>query len=113
MKPIRDSERTRVHTQQSPVSLLLRIILSSSLPGDVILDPVAGTGTTMVVAKQLERNSIGIEIDPAHVALIKKRLGFLRSSDRISRYFDYYKYTPNLNCIWQLNNQIPEQKRLQ
>ena len=109
---IRDNEGNRVHTQQSPISLLLRIVLSSSLPGDVVLDPVAGTGTTLVVAKQLERNSIGIEIDPAHVALIEKRLSCPRPSDRISRYLDYYKFTPNLKKIWRLKNANREQKRL-
>ena len=38
---IRDSKGSRVHTQQSPVALLLRIILSSTLPGDTVLDPLA------------------------------------------------------------------------
>jgi len=54
---IRDNEGNRVHTQQSPVALLLRIILSSTLPGDIILDPFAGSGTTLVVAYQLKVNS--------------------------------------------------------
>ncbi|MEA3485417.1 MAG: site-specific DNA-methyltransferase, partial [Candidatus Aerophobetes bacterium] len=54
---IRDSEGNRIHTQQSPIALLLRIILSSTLPYDTVLDPLAGTGPTLVVTKQLERNS--------------------------------------------------------
>ena len=98
---LRDSEGTRMHVQQTPVSLLLRIILSSSLPGDIIFDPTAGTGTALVVAKQLNRNSIGIEIDPSHVELIRKRLKAVRAADDISCYYDYYRFTPNLKSIWK------------
>jgi len=71
---IRARDGNRVHTQQSPVALLLRIILSSTLPGDTVLDPLAGTGTTLVVAYQLKRNSVGIEIDSKYIEIIKNRL---------------------------------------
>lgn len=97
---IRDSEGNRVHKQQSPIELLLRIILSSTLEGDTVLDPLAGTGTTLVVAKQLARNYIGIEIDPEYVKLIKKRLEYLRPSDNMVQYANYYRFTPNLEKIW-------------
>jgi DNA modification methylase len=104
---IRDNQGKRVHTQQSPIPLLLRIILSSSLPGDVVLDPVAGTGTTLTVAKQLERNSIGIEIDPTYVAVIRKRLTLSRPADRIhKRYYDYYRFTPNFRELWQFRGDL-------
>jgi DNA modification methylase len=108
---IRDSKGNRVHTQQSPVALLLRIILSSTLPGDTVLDPLAGTGTTLVVANQLGRNSIGIEIDPEYVKIIKWRLRSLRPSDDVSRYYSYYRFTPNLEKIWQLE-EITGQRKL-
>jgi len=109
---LRDSEGKRIHTQQSPVALLLRIILSSTLPGDTVLDPLAGTGPTLVVAHQLGRNSIGIEIDPEYVKVIKKRLESLRPSDNISKYYDYYRFTPNLKDIWQLKGVVIKQRRL-
>jgi len=111
---IRDNEGNRVHTQQSPVALLLRIILSSTLPGDIILDPFAGSGTTLVVAYQLKRNSIGIEIDPEYVELIKKRLSHLRSADNIMKYYDYYRYTHKLKEIWPAEKipLVAEQRRL-
>jgi len=109
---LRDSKGNRIHTQQSPVALLLRIILSSTLPGDTVLDPLAGTGTTLVVAHQLGRNSIGIEIDPNYAEIIKKRLNFPRSSDDISQYYDYYRFTLNLREIWQPKRVITEQRRL-
>ncbi len=97
---IRDSKGNRVHTQQSPIALLLRIILSSTLPGDIVLDPFAGAGTTAVVAYQLKRNSINIEIDPEYVKIIKERLNHLRPSDNILKFYNYYKYTENLKKIW-------------
>jgi len=109
---IRDSKGDRAHTQQSPVALLLRIILSSTLPGDTVFDPLAGTGTTLVVAHQLERNSIGIEIDPEYVKIIKSRLESPRPSDNVTPNYDYYRFTPNLKQIWKLKSVITEQERL-
>jgi site-specific DNA-methyltransferase (adenine-specific) len=107
----RDREGTRTHIQQTPVSLLLRIILSSTLPGDIVFDPTAGTGTALVVAKQLSRNSVGIEIDPAHVELIKKRLKTLRAADDVSCHYDYYRFTPNLKSIWKSEKAVVAEQR--
>lgn len=111
---IRDNKGDRVHTQQSPVALLLRIILSSTLPGDTVLDPFAGTGTTLVVAHQLERNSIGVEIDSEYVKIIKDRLNHLRPADDIMKFYDYYIHTPDLKDIWPVEKTllIAEQRRL-
>lgn len=97
---IRNKNGERVHKQQSPVALLLRIILSSSKTGDTVFDPFAGTGTTLVTAYQLKRHSIGIEIDPKNAALIRQRLKNIREPDKIDRYFDEYKYTENLSTLW-------------
>jgi len=109
---IRDKTGNRIHEQQSPVALLLRIILSSTMPGDLILDPLAGTGTTVVVANQLERKSVGIEIDPDNVKIIRKRLKLLRPSDNVLRYYDYYRFTQNLKEIWTLKGTVTEQRVL-
>lgn len=59
---IRAKNGERFHKQQSPKALLLRIILSSTKIGDTVLDPFAGTGTTLVVSKQLFRNAIGLSL---------------------------------------------------
>lgn len=99
-EPIRDKNGTRIHKQQSPVALLTRIILSSSLPTDTVFDPMAGTGTTLVTAYQLGRKSIGIEIDPSHINLIESRLEKIKPADNISKYYQDYKFTPNLDEIW-------------
>ncbi len=96
---IRGGNGERFHKQQSPIALLLRIIMSSSNVGDTVFDPFAGTGTTLVVARQLRRDSIGIDIDPENVKLIEQRLKEERVSDNVSRYFDYYRYTDRLASI--------------
>ena len=110
---IRDNKGNRIHTQQSPVALLLRIILSSTLPGDTVLDPLAGTGTTLIVAHQLKRNSIGIEIDPDYVKIIEMRLKSLRPTDNILQSHNYFRFTPNLREIWPAEEvALVEQGRL-
>ena len=97
---LRDTEGNRLHKQQAPVQLLLRIILSSTNPGDVVLDPFAGSGTTLVVAEQLGRESIGVELDTVNVKIIEERLAEKRAADDISGLFKDYEYTPNLEAIW-------------
>ena len=64
----------KVHTTQKPESLLYRVILASTNPGDVILDPFFGTGTTGAVAKKLGRKYIGIEKEAKYIKYAKKRL---------------------------------------
>jgi len=67
------------HPTQKPVALLERIILASSNPGDSVLDPFSGTFTTSFVAKRLERQSIGIEIEEEYVKIGLRRLEILSS----------------------------------
>ncbi|WP_119065874.1 site-specific DNA-methyltransferase [Aggregatilinea lenta] len=64
----------RAHPTQKPEALLYRVVLSSSRPGDVILDPFFGTGTTGAVAKKLHRRWIGIEKEAEYVRLAQERL---------------------------------------
>jgi DNA modification methylase len=97
---LRDKTGNRIHKQQSPIELLLRIVLSSTNVGDTVFDPFAGSGTTIVVAHQLERKSIGIEIDPDYVEVIKKRLETISSADSILKYRNYYRFTPELDEVW-------------
>ncbi|HBT19889.1 MAG TPA: DNA modification methylase [Peptococcaceae bacterium] len=70
---IRDEEGKKVHSTQKPVELLKRIILTSTNEGSLILDPVAGIGTTGYVARALNRDFVMIEINPKYVEWIKKR----------------------------------------
>jgi DNA modification methylase len=103
---LRTQNGDRLHKQQSPVALLLRIILSSTLPGDRVHDPFAGTGTTLVVASQLMRESVGIEIDPSYANLTHERLKSRKEADDVTKYLDYYKYTENLTEIWPIEEQL-------
>ena len=64
----------RAHPTQKPLPLIRWIIDKYSEPDDLILDPFAGSGTTLVAAKQLGRRYIGIEIEPKYVAICKERL---------------------------------------
>ena len=105
-EPLRDRYKKRAHKQQSPVALLTRIILSSTKTDDLVFDPFAGTGTTLVVAKQLQRKSVGIELDADLVSLIEKRLGSLRQADDITKLWDDYAHTKNLHEIWKLPENI-------
>jgi len=67
-----DSDGT--HPAIFPESLARDHIASWSNPGDVVLDPFAGSGTTIKAAKELNRQAIGIEINPDYVQIIKRRL---------------------------------------
>jgi modification methylase len=64
----------KIHPTQKPEALLARVILSTSRPGDLILDPFSGTGTTGATAKRLGRQFIGIERDPAYAAAAEARI---------------------------------------
>lgn len=72
-------ERCRVngekaHATQKPEALLYRIIMASTKPGDIVLDPFFGSGTTGVVAKMLSRHFIGIERDGTYVKIARDRI---------------------------------------
>jgi modification methylase len=64
---LRNAHGLKLHPTQKPESLLHRVLLSSTSPGDIILDPFLGTGTTAAVARRLARHYIGIERHPAYV----------------------------------------------
>ena len=74
------SERIKIdgkkaHATQKPEALLYRVLLASTDPGDVVLDPFFGTGTTGAVAKRLGRHWIGIEQETRYVELARRRIG--------------------------------------
>ncbi|MGD0190726.1 MAG: site-specific DNA-methyltransferase [Rhizomicrobium sp.] len=64
----------KAHSTQKPEALLHRIVVASTKPGDVILDPFLGSGTTAAVAKKLDRRFIGIEREPAYARVARARI---------------------------------------
>ncbi len=68
------NENRQAHPTQKPEGLIERMVLASSNEGDTVLDPFAGSGTTLRVCQQLNRNCIGIELNPEYVSLIRNRL---------------------------------------
>ncbi|MBV9860974.1 MAG: site-specific DNA-methyltransferase [Alphaproteobacteria bacterium] len=71
---LKDGEGRKAHPTQKPEALLHRVLLASTRPGDTVLDPFFGTGTTGAVAKRLGRRFIGIECDPDYAALARRRI---------------------------------------
>lgn len=78
---LKDEKGDKVHPTQKPEALLARILLSSSNPGDVVLDPFFGSGTTGAVAKRLGRHYIGIERDPAYAKAAEARIAAVEPLD--------------------------------
>lgn len=68
------SNGTKTHATQKPEALLYRVLLASSRPGDVVLDPFFGTGTTGAVAKRLGRHWIGIEREGKYIEAALDRI---------------------------------------
>ncbi len=71
---VKDEEGIKAHPTQKPEALLYRILLACTKPGDVVLDPFFGTGTTGAVARRLGRRWIGIEREPSYVKVAKQRI---------------------------------------
>lgn len=71
---LKDDEGQKAHPTQKPESLLYRVLMASTNPGDVVLDPFFGTGTTGAVAKKLDRRYIGIERETSYIKHAEDRL---------------------------------------
>ncbi|MBW8269746.1 site-specific DNA-methyltransferase [Caldovatus sp. SYSU G05006] len=71
---LRDARGAKLHPTQKPEALLHRVILACTAPGEVVLDPFLGSGTTAAVARRLGRRFIGIERDPRYAAAAEARI---------------------------------------
>ncbi|MEE9480937.1 MAG: DNA methyltransferase, partial [Kiloniellales bacterium] len=71
---LKDADGRKAHPTQKPEALLYRVILAATRPGDVVLDPFAGSGTTAAVAKYLHRRYLGIEREARYVELARQRV---------------------------------------
>jgi len=79
---LKDENGDKAHPTQKPESLLHRVLVGATNPGDVVLDPFFGTGTTGAVAKMLGRDFIGIEREAKYRKVAEKRLSNIRKFDR-------------------------------
>jgi modification methylase len=71
---LKGADGKKLHPTQKPEGLLARVVLAASRPGDTVLDPFCGTGTTGAVAKRLRRNFIGIERHAEYAAAAQARI---------------------------------------
>jgi modification methylase len=71
---LKDRSGRKLHATQKPEALIYRVLLATTRPGDIVLDPFFGTGTTGAVARRLGRHFIGIERDPAYCAAARARV---------------------------------------
>jgi modification methylase len=79
---LKDDAGAKAHSTQKPESLLHRVILSSSKPGDVILDPFFGSGTTGAVARRLGRHFIGLEREAKYASVARRRIASVEPADK-------------------------------
>jgi site-specific DNA-methyltransferase (adenine-specific) len=86
------------HPTQKSEKLVAKLLLASSRPGDFVLDPFLGSGTTSVVAKKLGRHFLGIELDEEYCLLAERRLELAIENGSIQGYTD--------SVFWERNSQL-------
>ena len=86
----------KAHSTQKPEALLYRVLLSSTNPGDVVLDPFFGSGTTGAVAKKLGRHFIGIERDEGYIKIAQNRIAAVESSSEAALHLPDPRRQPRL-----------------
>ena len=79
---LKKDDGNKVHPTQKPEALLHRVLMSSTKPGDVVLDPFFGSGTTGAVAKRLGRNFVGIERQQDYIDAATARIAAVEVIDR-------------------------------
>jgi len=78
---LKNADGQKLHPTQKPESLLYRVLMASTRPGDVVLDPFFGTGTTGAAAKRLGRKYVGIEQEKEYIDAAKRRIGGVQEVD--------------------------------
>lgn len=87
------------HPTQKPEKLIAKLLLASSKEGDTVFDPFLGSGTTSVVAKKLNRNYCGVELNEEYACLAEKRLEMAEKNSTIQGYYD--------GIFWERNSHPP------
>jgi site-specific DNA-methyltransferase (adenine-specific) len=87
---IRHNVRRDEHPCQLPVPLLERLVLMSTDPGDTVIDPFLGTGTTAIAAKTLGRHFVGIDLDPEYVKIANDKLDKVKETTYQGYFTSYF-----------------------
>ena len=87
---IRHSVRRDEHPCQLPIPLLERIVLMATDPGDIVLDPFLGTGTTAIAARSLGRHYVGIDLDPEYVSIANEKIAAVARTTYGGYYVSYF-----------------------
>jgi len=104
-------ERAGWHGCQMPEQLLGRIIRACSNPGELVLDPFAGSGTTLAVAKKLERRYLGFELSPEYAQRVEARLNLITPGDSLDGAAEPLVSAPATADGRKLADVIPKPKR--
>lgn len=103
-------EEQTIHPAQFPEDMVARIILSTTEPGDVVLDPYMGTGTAAVVARDHDRHYIGAEIDKDYHSVALRRISGLPDADgcfpNLKTLRDYAEATGTLASAYTFDMQV-------
>jgi modification methylase len=86
----------KIHSTQKPEALLYRILLSTTNPGDVVLDPFFGSGTTGVIAKKLGRHFVGIERDKGYIKIANERILSVNSAPDVALEYPEPRNSPRV-----------------
>jgi len=105
------NERRGWHGCQMPEQLLGRIIRACSNEGEVVLDPFAGSGTTLAVAKKLGRRFIGFELSEEYTKQIEKRLAAIKPGDPLVGPEDAVRSAPKTKAGRKLKRAPPTSRR--
>ncbi|MHA1506350.1 MAG: DNA-methyltransferase [Candidatus Asgardarchaeia archaeon] len=85
-KPQRWKGKERYHPTEKPIKLVKIFVENSSDPGDWVLDPFLGSGTTAVVCKMLNRNFIGFEVNPDYIRIAEERINELLKQSTLEKF---------------------------
>jgi site-specific DNA-methyltransferase (adenine-specific) len=83
LRASRGSGASYEHPTQKPEEIIARLIECSSKPGDIVLDPFMGSGTTALVAEKMGRNWLGCEVEPQYLRVIESRLNAERAQGKL------------------------------
>ncbi len=94
--PGNDEKKNGKHPTQKPVALIERCLLASTNPGDLVLDPFLGGGTTAIAAIKLKRGCVGIELNLGHLSLAMTRV----DKEIISIWLRHFRVQINISVCW-------------